>query len=95
MLSRRFVLAFLAIASLAAPVSRAASIDSIERALVNGKEWLYKNQSGDNWEVAIEHHGDQKTGHTALAVYALLMSGESHQDSPRGRQKTIAGPTLP
>src|SRR3954452_12977139 len=60
--------------------AHAASLDSIERAVVNGKEWLYKQQTGDNWEVEIDKHGDQKTGHTALVVYALLLSGEPHQD---------------
>src|SRR3954467_7567735 len=60
--------------------ARAASIDSIDRAIVNGREWLYKQQTGDNWEFEIDKHGDQKTGHTALVVYSLLLSGEAHQD---------------
>src|SRR5262245_51162851 len=32
------------------------------------------------WEAPFSGHGEQKTGQTALAVYALLSVGESRQD---------------
>ena len=56
----------------------------VDLALKHARDYLYAKQSGDNWEQAIpgkpEAHGDQKTGYTALVVYALLSAGESHQD---------------
>lgn len=56
----------------------------IDLALDKAKQFLYSRQNDGNWEQAIpgkaDSHGDQKTGYTALAVYALLAAGESHQD---------------
>jgi hypothetical protein len=67
----------------AAHASARADVDPnrIDEALNRASSWLYKQQTIDNtWEKEFENHGDQKTGQTALAVYALLVSGESHQD---------------
>ncbi len=60
--------------------ARAATTEEIQQAIDRGKAYLYHAQKGDNWEVALKFHGDQVTGQTALAVYALLVNGENHQD---------------
>jgi hypothetical protein len=60
----------------AATTHAAIDPDRIDRSLARAKEYLYKQFADDNWEKALEHHGDQKTGHTALVVYALLSAGE-------------------
>src|SRR5947208_16599414 len=58
----------------------AASPEFIDSTISLSKKWIYKQQAEDNWEKPIDKHGDQKTGQTALAVYALLTAGESPQD---------------
>ncbi|HVT90885.1 MAG TPA: DUF4159 domain-containing protein [Tepidisphaeraceae bacterium] len=60
-----------------------AAIDSakIDSSLERAVSWLYKQQKGDNWEQSFDVHGDQATGQTALAVYALLSAGQSSQDA--------------
>ena len=45
-----------------------------------GTRYLYSQQRGSNWEVPSDRN--QETGLTALAVYALVASGESQQDPP-------------
>jgi hypothetical protein len=72
----------LLVGSLVLPGIAGAAIDPerIDRSLARAKEFLYKQQTEDNWERPLQHHGDQKTGHTALAVYALLSAGESATD---------------
>lgn len=71
-----------AITVLVVATSLRAAVDParVDAALARAKEYLYKQQTGDNWERELQFHGDQATGHTALAVYALLASGESHTD---------------
>src|SRR5439155_13003234 len=59
----------------------AATRAQIDDAIASAKTWLYKQQQPDGtWEISFEEHGDQKTGQTALVLYALLSAGESHQD---------------
>src|SRR5258706_12318883 len=61
--------------------SSAATQDQIRRTIERSKTFLYAQQLKDHtWELDYPSHGDQKTGQTALAVYALLSSGESRQD---------------
>src|SRR6266511_1744014 len=58
-----------------------ATNDEIRRAVEKAKTYLYAQQLKDQtWEFEFSGHGDQKTGQTALAVYALLSAGESRQD---------------
>jgi hypothetical protein len=54
----------------------------VDDAINKAKQWLYAQQKDGHWERPLRQgeHGDQTTGHTALAVYALLSAGESHQD---------------
>ncbi len=72
-----------------ASMSFAASPAAVEKSINLAKEWLYKQQQNGNWEEsqAVEKKanaqspkGGQFTGRTALAVLALLSSGESSQD---------------
>lgn len=64
-----------------ASVSPAATSAQVRAAIEKSKTWLYAEQSADHtWEQEFDGHGEQKTGQTALAVYALLSAGESHQD---------------
>ncbi|MEO6436627.1 MAG: DUF4159 domain-containing protein [Tepidisphaeraceae bacterium] len=71
------VVAVLAVASSA----HAATSQQVSAAIEKSKTWLYAQQSKDHtWEQDFASHGEQKTGQTALAVYALLSAGESHQD---------------
>src|SRR4051812_45491321 len=59
----------------------AASLAQINQTITKSKTWLYDQQQSDHtWERDFSGHGDQKTGQTALAVYALLSAGESRQD---------------
>jgi hypothetical protein len=53
----------------------------IRAAVDKAKSYIYANQLDDKtWEGPYEGHGSQKTGQTALAVYALLSAGESRHD---------------
>ena len=62
-------------------LSLAATSAQVREAIEKSKTWLYAEQSPDRtWEQEFSGHGEQKTGQTALAVYALLSAGESHQD---------------
>src|SRR5215207_6929054 len=64
-----------------APRARAASPEDVDAAITRAKEFIYKQQKGDNFEdQKMKEPWVQTGGHTALAVYALLASGESHQD---------------
>src|SRR3954468_18183375 len=59
-----------------------ASPEQVRRTIDKAKAYLYAQQKSDStWESPFDIHGDQKTGQTALAVYALLSSGDSHEDS--------------
>jgi hypothetical protein len=58
----------------------AVTTDQIDKALEKAKNYIYSQQKDDNWEQPLEWHGDQSTGQTALAVYALLANGENPQD---------------
>jgi hypothetical protein len=61
--------------------ARGASSEEVEEALRRAKEYLYSQQRDGTWEhIGPGGHGDQATGPTALAVYALLVSGESAVD---------------
>src|SRR5436309_3009459 len=75
----RIALVIVSVLALAFP-SRGASPEFIDSTIKLAKNWIYKQQAGDNWEKPYEQHGDQKSGQTALAVYALLTAGESPQD---------------
>lgn len=70
------------LALLLVPTISFAAVDSkaVDKSINDGVEYLYKQQAGDNWEKEGEFHHDQKTGQTALVVYALLASGQSAQD---------------
>jgi hypothetical protein len=65
-----------------APLAR-ADVDPkrIDDSIASAKKFIYAQQKNDNWEQNFQYHGDQSTGLTALAVYALLASGESPQDA--------------
>ena len=61
--------------------AHAATTKQVDDAIAKAKSWLYKQQLPDGtWEIPFEEHGDQKTGQTALVLYALLSAGESCQD---------------
>src|SRR2546423_15652250 len=77
--TRRIAMIALAMTFAACPMY-AAPPEFIDRTISLAKTCIYKQQHGDNWEKPIESHGDQKTGQTALAVFALLTAGESPQD---------------
>ncbi|MGB7159645.1 MAG: DUF4159 domain-containing protein [Tepidisphaeraceae bacterium] len=68
------------ILTLLAPSSRAASPEDVDAALARAKEFIYKQQKDDHFEQKMNEPWVQTGGHTALAVYALLAAGESHQD---------------
>src|SRR5688500_17801158 len=71
------VIVCLAHASLCA----AATNEQIKQTIEKAKAYIYSQQlENHTWELEYSGHGDQKTGQTALAVYALLSSGESRQD---------------
>ena len=71
------VLVVLAFAS----VAPAATLRQVDQTIAKAKTWLYAQQSSDHtWERDFPGHGEQKTGQTALAVYALLSAGDSRQD---------------
>ena len=78
---RRLFVVVIMVSFLAAPAS-AASPEQIKKSVDKAKEWLYKQQKPDGtWEYDLaKWHTGQVTGQTALVVYALLSSGESHQD---------------
>src|SRR5687768_6425697 len=59
----------------------AATNEQIKQTIEKAKAYLYSQQQEDKtWEARYSVSGDQKTGYTALAVYALLAAGESRQD---------------
>src|SRR6185437_10426847 len=61
---------------------RGATPAQIRGAIDKSKAYLYAQQLSDHtWEFDHPLHGDQKTGQTALAIYALLAAGESPQDA--------------
>jgi hypothetical protein len=71
----------LSLIAFVAPHARAASPEDVDAAIARAKEFIYKQQKGDNFEdQKMKEPWVQTGGHTALAVYALLASGESHQD---------------
>ena len=58
--------------------ARAATPEEVYAALAKAKKFIYAQQKDDNFEQKMNAPWIQETGHTALAVYALLASGESH-----------------
>ncbi len=82
MTSRSAAACGLALLALLCTSARAASPDQVRKTIEKAKTWLYSQRTSDGtWEVdSSGTHGDQKTGPTALAVYALLSAGDSHQD---------------
>src|SRR3989440_12157209 len=73
--------AFVIVLVACAFAASAATTKQVDDAIAKAKTWLYKQQLPDGtWEIPFEEHGDQKTGQTALVLYALLSAGESHQD---------------
>jgi hypothetical protein len=59
----------------------AATPKEIQQAVDQAKAYLCDRQlKNHTWEYEFDGHGNQKTGQTALAVYALLCAGESPQD---------------
>ena len=60
--------------------ARAATPEEVDAALAKAKKFIYAQQKDDNFEQKMNAPWIQETGHTALAVYALLAAGESHQD---------------
>jgi len=76
----RILLCAVIVASIA-PLTSAATPQEIQQAVENAKAYLYEQQlENHTWEYEFDGHGGQKTGQTALAVYALLCAGESPQD---------------
>src|SRR5437660_8364853 len=85
------VLSLTAIVALA-PGARAATPEEVDRAIEKAKAYLYSQLKPEgHWEnddkrLTIKHddwhkmQGDSYGGWTALAVYALLASGENPQD---------------
>ncbi|CAN5444161.1 DUF4159 domain-containing protein [soil metagenome] len=77
-----------------AAIALAATPVAVEKSIARGKEWLYAQQQNGNWELVrgAEPVGDAEsmrdpkagnfTGRSALAVLALLYSGE-HSSDPR------------
>jgi len=70
-------------------LARAATPAQVEAALIAGKAYLYSVQKNGTWELVDKPdpketgqspENGQFTGRTAIAVYALLASGESAQD---------------
>src|SRR5687768_8227870 len=57
----------------------AATTQQIREAIQKGKDYLYSVQKDGNWEIEEKIHG-QKTGQTAVVLYALLAAGESPND---------------
>lgn len=83
------LLVFVPLFTAACPVL-AVDIAKVDDALAKARTWLYAEQKNGDWEQPAwpdGRHGDQSGGYTALAVYALLVSGESHND-PRLQQAT-------
>ena len=74
------------------PAARAASPADVEKALARGKEYIYSQYAiaHGNWEKSQKRLPDKKNGQdttdgqwgglTALAVFALLASGENPQE---------------
>jgi hypothetical protein len=73
------------------PFASAASPEVVEKSLAKAREWLYKQQNDGHWDKISEApkppikevreiDGGQFTGATALAVLALVNSGENPQD---------------
>src|SRR5438477_4351144 len=79
----RFAACGLALLVVLCASARAATPDQVRKTIDKAKAWLYAQRTADGtWEVdSSGTHGDQKTGPTALAVYALLSAGDSHQDA--------------
>src|SRR5688500_17670250 len=63
-----------------------ATAAEIQQAIEKGKAYLYAAQKNGNWELTDDLPGEQKTGQTAVVLYALLSTGENPND-PR-----LAGP---
>lgn len=73
-----------------APAQAVVSAEQVQQSLRRGCDWLYSTQREDGtWEKGNapnpggrenDHDGGQFGGRTALAVYALLASGEKHDD---------------
>jgi len=55
--------------------ARAATPEEVDAALAKAKKFIYAQQKDDNFEQKMNAPWIQETGHTALAVYALLASG--------------------
>jgi hypothetical protein len=74
---------------LLAPNAGAATPEQVDSAIKRGVEWLYTRQSEGHWEQVPaptpegkdhEVQGKQWGGLTAIVTYALLASGQSHED---------------
>jgi hypothetical protein len=77
----RIIFCVVAAVACAASLAPAASTQEIQQAVDRAKAYLYEKQMPDHtWEYAATHGAGQKTGQTALAVYALFCAGESPQD---------------
>ena len=70
---------FIAVSLLASTFASAATSQQIRDAIGKGKEYLYSIQKNGNWEIEEKIHG-QKTGQTAVVLYALLAGGENAND---------------
>ena len=88
-LARAVAFVLIACSPLTGSAARGASNAEIDRSLVRAKEYLYGQQRDGVWEKSstrgsVESNnnveGAQWGGQTALAVYALLASGDSPQD---------------
>jgi hypothetical protein len=86
---RNAMCAAIGLAALVATPARGASPAEVEQAIKNGKEFIYAQMKGNNWETvpapqanaqSYEVTGKQWGGMSALAVYTLLAAGENPQE---------------
>jgi hypothetical protein len=64
----------------ATPVASDVSPRQVEAAIAKAKEYLYSKLQNGSWPGGGEEGNGQEGGVTAIATYALLAAGESHQD---------------
>jgi hypothetical protein len=99
---RRLFKRILALMLLAAPVflslacpARGATSDEVDKALAKAKKFLYSRMKNGNWEAVqtrdpagekYDTRAGQFGGRTAVAVYALLASGEDPAEQPQLKQ---------
>lgn len=72
---------FAIVACVLSPAAMAATPEEIATAIDKGKGYLYSQLNGDgNWEPKPKTGNRDWGGYTAIAIYALLTSGETERD---------------